>query len=135
MQGWARLREGLPQDLVVDTVVDMPHEDSVGADVVPGQRGHCLLYLFAELGRRVADPADDGLASEPQKPVLLSGTLVSGNDLGGCVHGVEQVADDLAGCSWLVWSAHSGSASDRMSSSRSVRPRALTTSTERSSSR
>ncbi len=73
-----------------------------GADVVPGHRGHCLLYLFGELGRRVADPADDGLASERQKPVLLSGTLVSGNDLGSCVRGVDLVADDLADCQRLI---------------------------------
>jgi hypothetical protein len=57
--------EGLPQDGVVDAVVDVRGQDPVDAYVVPWHRRHGGACLVGEPRGGVADPADHGLTGQP----------------------------------------------------------------------
>ena len=118
----------LPEDPVVDAI-DVGDEDAIRPDLLPGNPWHRHLNAAGQLAGGVPDPTDDRFAGESQEPIIIPSIPTASHDLGCCGARVEQVSDGLVEAARIVRLAYSDSASALMSSSRSVRPPALMTST------
>jgi hypothetical protein len=86
--------EGLPERIGVDPMVDVVDQDPDVADVVPGDIGHRGPDLVGQAVRGIGDPADDGLARQPEQSILLPRRPPAPDELGSGPRGVLDVVED-----------------------------------------
>jgi hypothetical protein len=85
LDGQAKLRqvvsEGFPDDVVINRVVDVVHDDPHSSNVVPGDLAGLGEQLVRKLGGDVADSPDDCLSGEPERPLVVPPVLAAGDQL------------------------------------------------------